>query len=90
MRLGEDEFWALTMRELNALIKRDKNNHEWLNYRSALICSVMANAWLKPKNTPYTPQDFMPVQESKTQNPDQIFNTISLINAAAGGTVVEV
>ena len=60
--LSEEEFWGLTLKEFNALSERYGVNQEWLNYRAALICSVLANIARDPKKkgTPYIPRDFMP------------------------------
>ena len=90
MRLGEEEFWLLTIREFNALSERYKSNHDWQNYRAALICSVLANIWRDPKKRrPFTPDDFMPKKELKQQSPEQMLMNVKLLNAAFGGKVVE-
>jgi len=89
--LGEEEFWALTIREFNALIERYKNNQDWLNYRAALICAILANTVRDPKKKtrPFVPDDFMPKKESKQQTAEQMFATVQLLNAAFGGKVLE-
>lgn len=87
--LGEEEFWALTVRELNALIERYKNNQDWLNYRSALICAVMANMWRDSKRQAFTPDDFMPKEKVRQQSPEQMLATVKLLNTALGGRVLE-
>ena len=89
--LGEDEFWALTIRELNALLERYKSEHDWLNYRAALICSVLANTARDPKRKPrpFIPDDFMPKKERKQQTAKQMLTTVKMLNAAFGGNVIE-
>ncbi len=91
--LSEDEFWGLTLKEFNALADRYGINQEWLNYRTALICSVLANTVRDPKRkrTPYTPQDFMPgkKQLQSKQSAKQMLSTVKMWNAALGGTVKE-
>ena len=79
------------MKELNALIDRHKNKEEWLNYRTALICSLIANTARDPKRkrTPYTPQDFMPGTQHSPQTAKQMLATVKVLNAAYGGTVKE-
>ena len=87
--MTEDEFWELTLKELNALIERHNDNQDWLNYRSALICAVLANTVrdTKRKPRPFVPDDFMPKQESEQQTPKQILATVKILNAAFGGKV---
>ena len=67
--LSEEEFWGLTLKEFTALADRYRANQEWLNYRAALICSVLANTVRDPKQKrkPYTPQDFMPGAKVRPQ-----------------------
>jgi len=65
-----------------------------LDYRTGLICAVIANVNRNPKkrHTPFKPSDFMPkreFEESKVQNPEQMMQKIKLINAAMGGKVQE-
>ena len=87
LNLEEEEFWALTIKEFNALVERYNNNQEWLNHRTALICSVLANIWRDPKRKqqPFRPADFMPEVESRQQTPKQILATVKVLNAAFGG-----
>ena len=93
--LSEEEFWGLTYKEFNALSERCKTSHDWLNYRAALICSVLANTVRDPKkkSKPYTPQDFMPEEKrtrpSKKQSAKQMLRTVKILNAAHGGNVKE-
>ena len=91
LNLTEEEFWELTLKELNALIERFRSGQDWLNYRAALISSVIANTARDPKRKPtaYVPGDFMPGGEHKSQTPKQMFATIELLNAAFGGSVQE-
>ena len=85
----EEEFWELTLKEFNALIGRYKDTHDWLNYRTALICSVLANIWRGRKGRVFSPEDFMPGAERRAQTPKQMWNTVQMLNAAFGGSVKE-
>lgn len=68
---------------------RHGSNQDWLNYRSALVCAVMANIW-RGKNTKlFKPEDFMPGKERKIQTPEQIFAIVQMLNAVYGGDVLE-
>lgn len=87
LNLGEEEFWGLTLREFNALILRHKNNQDWLNYRSALICTVLANVWRGKNTKAFTPDDFMPKEKPGQQTPKQILATVKTLNAAFGGKI---
>jgi len=90
LNLSEDEFWDLTMKEFNALIIRYDNNHDWLNYRAALICSVLANIWRGKSKRIFKPADFIPgtIQgKQKPQTSKQMLATVKMLNAAFGGSV---
>lgn len=90
LNLGEEEFWGLTLKEFNALCERFKSNNERLDYRTALICAVLANTVRDPKRRkPFTPEDFMPKNKPKHQTAEQIFSTVQLLNTAFGGKVSE-
>ena len=91
LNLTEDEFWGLTLKEFNALIERHRNNHDWLNYRTALICAILANTVRDPKKKirPFTPEDFMPKKETKQQTTEQIFATVQMLNTVFGGEVIK-
>ena len=82
LHLSEGDFWALTLKELDALSERRKDGQEWLDYRAALICTVMSNAWrdTKKKSKPFEPGDFMPKKTSMQQTPEQIFATVETLN----------
>lgn len=79
----------MTVRELNALIERYEVNRDWLNYRAALICAVLANIWRGKNVKAFKPEDFMPGREHERQTPEQMLTTVQLLNAALGGSVRE-
>ena len=83
--LGEEEFWALTIKEFNALVERYDNNQEWLNHRAALICTLLANIWRGKNSKVYTLGDFMPKEKSRQQTAKQMLATARMLNAAFGG-----
>lgn len=90
--MSEDEFWFLTLKEFNALIERHQTNEEWLNYRPAIICALLANINRGKGSKVYKPQDFMPgakVKLGTPQTPKQMLATIKVLNAIHGGKVVE-
>jgi len=68
------------------LIQRWQEEQDWLNYRSALVSSVIASA-LSEKE--FQPKDFMPNKEEKEQTPDQMAQQLKLFNALMGGTEVK-
>ena len=90
--LSESDFWYLTLREFNALSERFKENQKWLNYRSALICSIIANVNRNPKkkSKAWTPDDFMPAREQKMMTDEQMYAQVQAINVILGGEVKEV
>lgn len=89
LHLTEEEFWSLTPREFDALRGRFNDSNDWLNYRAALVCSVVANVFRGKNVKPFKPDDFMPKRKTKDQTPEQILATVELLNAAFGGDVVE-
>lgn len=68
------------------LIQRWQEEQDWLNYRSALVSSVIASG-LSGKE--FQPKDFMPNKEEKEQTPDQMAQQLKLFNALMGGTEVK-
>lgn len=91
LNLTEGDFWGLTLKELNALIERNRINKDWLDHRAALICTVLANAWRGKNVKPLTTEDFMPKVKvrSNQQTAKQMLSTVRLLNAAFGGKVME-
>lgn len=81
----------MTLKEFNALSRRCKDTKDWLDYRTALICTVIANAWRGSNSKPFTIEDFMPnkLQTKKQQTPEQMLTTITMLNATYGGKVLE-
>ena len=62
LKLTEEEFWGLTLREFGLLIERYNAEVERQDFRVGLLCSVLANIYRddKRRSEPFTPQDFMP------------------------------
>ena len=65
LKLTTDQFWRLTLKEFNALAEHHKVNERWLNYRSAIIATVIAevNRDEKKRYAPFEPKDFMPEED---------------------------
>jgi hypothetical protein len=60
--LSEDEFWACTPRQFDALVRHYKNRVEHDELMTAqLIAATINNGMYRPK-TPVQPKDFMPSQ----------------------------
>ena len=87
LRLSEVSFLDLTPREFNALIERYREEQDWLNYRAALMSSVMASG-LTGKE--FKPEDFMPqkAEQPEVQTPDQIAARLRIYNMMMGGKEV--
>lgn len=43
LRLGTDEFWALTPREYDALVQRYKQREDLANYRAGIVAAAVYN-----------------------------------------------
>ena len=80
------------MIEFSALSKSFKEAEDWLNYRAAMVCAVIANTVRDPKKKikAWVPDDFMPIKERIYMTSKQMFAQIQAINAMYGGKVVEV
>lgn len=59
-----------------------------LNYRTAMICSIIAevNRDHKKRKKPFTPNDFMPKKKVKLTD-EQMLEQIKSLNIAFGGEV---
>jgi hypothetical protein len=93
LRLSEEDFWQLTLREFMGLLKRCVLKIERFEYSVGLICSTYANCHRDPKSSKvFTPQDFMPKKEEmpkrKKQTPEEMLAVVRLWNAALGGKEV--
>ena len=94
MRLTEDEFWNLTLAQWLALCKQHELDEERLDYRAALIASIIAevNRNHKKRREPFSPQDFMPQRSPAKANQAKRgidVDSLILINAAVGGKLTE-
>jgi len=69
------------------LVKEYVFEQERLDYRAALICSVIAevNRNRKKRKKPYTPKDFMPKEKRRRMTGEQMAEQLKLINIALGG-----
>lgn len=92
MCLAEDVFWRLTLRQLDALIKRHVAAQERNDWRTGLICSVLANINrdTQKRKEPYSPEEFMPTKRKvkRKQSPEEMLMALRLWNAAIGGKEV--
>lgn len=87
MRLSDEEFWSLTLKEFNLLVKRHKNKLSAELYNSALICSIIANV-NRGKGKPFQPSDFMPKENKrKKMSINEMLGALKAITVNAGGAV---
>jgi len=75
------------LREFNALVERYAEEQDWLNYRAAMVASVIASG-LSGKE--FQPKDFMPQKQSEPQTPDQIYQQLKIFSVLLGGTMEKV
>jgi len=78
---------ALTPREFQALVDRYKDEQDWLNYRSALIASIIASA---STGKEFQPKEFMPdnfKESTVIQTSDQMAAQLKAITLLTGGKV---
>lgn len=78
----------MTLAQYDSLAKEYVSEQEMLNYRGALICSIIAEVNRDPKkrSKPFTPSDFMPKKKMKLTD-KQMTDQIKALNIALGGEV---
>ena len=89
LRLNDEEFWSLTLKEFNLLMKRHKEQRSAEMFNSALICATIANV-NRSKGRAYTPMDFMPKEEvkhKKKMSIAEMVNVLKQVTASNGGEV---
>jgi hypothetical protein len=63
-------------------LERHRECQQWQDYRTGLICAVLANINRDPKKSkPFTPQDFMPGQaqrKQEKQTPEQMIEVVKI------------
>jgi len=72
------------MREFSALSDRWTDGKDWLDYRAALVCTVVANMLRGPKAKAFKPTDFMPGKRHTRQSQKEMISRVKAINAAMG------
>jgi hypothetical protein len=88
LRLNDEEFWGLTLREFNLLMKRHKEQRSAEMFNSALICATIANV-NRSKGRAYTPQDFMPKEKEKKikMKIEDMLSVLKAVTASNGGDI---
>lgn len=80
MKLTENEFWRLTLREYSALSDRWQSQLEWSDFQSAKICAILANINRDPKKSEiYSTEDFMVTgmaNRGQKQSPDDMLEIV--------------
>ena len=83
----------MTLRELSLLAERHEANLERQDFRSALICSVLANIYrdAKKRPEPFTPQDFMltaPSELREAEDKEELDYLLELAKTLGGQVIV--
>ncbi len=88
LRLTDDEFWGLTLKEFNLLMKRHKEQRSAELYNSALICATIANV-NRSKGRAFTPADFMPKEKEKKvkMKIEDMLSVLKAVTASNGGEI---
>jgi hypothetical protein len=86
--LTDEEFWGLTLREFNMLMKRHKEQRSADMFNSALICATIANV-NRSKGRAYTPQDFMPKEKEKKikMKIEDMLSVLKAVTSSNGGDI---
>jgi hypothetical protein len=103
LRLSVKDFWKLLPKEFYALSKEYERRvqeeadlimaeQEWANWRNALVCCLIANAYRDPKkkSIPFKPSDFMPVkkiEKSKEMTETEMIEVLKNTTTLLGGEV---
>lgn len=76
----------MTLVQFNALVEQYNQVQEVLNFRTGLICAVIANVNRDPKKRrrAFKPRDFMPGKKSQ-QGKLPTIDELRMMNIAAGG-----
>ena len=62
LRLTDADFYALTPRQFDELLKRHKEEREFTELGWGLVCATVANFSMGAPKQPLQPSDFMPSQ----------------------------
>lgn len=91
MGLSDVEFWGLTLAQFDALAERYQDNQQRLDFRSALICAVIANVNRSKESKIFTPSDFMAQSKAddSNQTSDAMLQRLIQVTVASGGKTVE-
>jgi len=73
--LSDEEFWGLTVKKFNALMKCYSLDNKRQDFHAGLICAVLANIHRSKDSKVFKPEDFMPAEE---QTPDQMLEKIKM------------
>lgn len=75
------------MAQYSALAERYKGDQKKLDYRAAMICSILAEIYRDRKKRPraFTPDDFMPREKRGPMNAEQISHAVKDITLTLGG-----
>jgi len=75
------------MAQLGALSSRYREEQRGLDFRAAMICSVIAevNRDRKRRPKPFTPDDFLPKEESEELDNPKMKRAMKRINQMLGG-----
>ena len=87
LRLSDREFWNLTLAQFDALVRRYKDEQRRLDYRSAMICSILAeiNRDRKRRIKPFSPEDFMPKEEAEERDDPKMKRALERISQMLEG-----
>lgn len=88
--MSEDEFWGLTLRELNALLHRRRAALRRAEFYPAQIAAILANAHRDPKRPPLHVEDFMLDAPARPQQtPEDHKRIAKMLCLAFGGEWTE-
>ena len=77
----------MTLAQFDALARRYKDEQRRLDYRSAMICSILAeiNRDRKRRPRPFSPDDFMPKEEVEELDNPKMKRALKRINQMLSG-----
>ncbi len=68
----------MSIKRFNALAEQYKQEQERKDFRIAMICTLIANAFRNPKRAPFKVEDFMP-REKAQKSPDEILAAVKAL-----------
>ncbi len=90
MRLSDEGFWGITLRQFMLLLDRRNAQIKREDRNLAEVLAAIYNTVRDPKKRPLTGKDFMPSEKRrKVQTPEEMLSVVKAMHRAFGGEVIK-